>query len=242
MPPTGSDLKQRWQGGPRTMDQKLAEILVAPLADSDQTRFAAGCYLPRHQAEPRRFERTTITRSRFMMLPNTVRSRRVSVKTAERPGCEPNCEFGPNSIWELRSLKRATRRSHRVGKRKRCRGLEGVWNVPARLLAGANRQSARCVRIRILCYLSLSLAVCSLPCRALARGPPPLTSRARSPPPHLCMCNTDTHLRDHRMAVNRINSLVAVVSVVFGQGARGPRPIRRCLALHWRSADRGRNQ
>ena len=34
------------------MDQKLAEILVAPLADSDQTRSAASRYLPRHQAEP----------------------------------------------------------------------------------------------------------------------------------------------------------------------------------------------
>jgi hypothetical protein len=43
--------KQRWHGGPGTMDQKLAEILVAPLGGSDQTRFAAGRYLPGHQAE-----------------------------------------------------------------------------------------------------------------------------------------------------------------------------------------------
>jgi len=34
------------------MDRKLAQILVAPLADPDQTRFAASRYLPRHQTEP----------------------------------------------------------------------------------------------------------------------------------------------------------------------------------------------
>ena len=35
-------LKQCGQGGSGTMDQKLAEIFIAPLADSDQTRSAAG--------------------------------------------------------------------------------------------------------------------------------------------------------------------------------------------------------
>src|SRR6185437_3522041 len=34
------------------MDQKLAEIFVAPLADPDQTRFAPGRELPRYQTEP----------------------------------------------------------------------------------------------------------------------------------------------------------------------------------------------
>jgi hypothetical protein len=33
---------------------QLAQVLIAPLADREQTRFAAGCHLPRYQAEPSR--------------------------------------------------------------------------------------------------------------------------------------------------------------------------------------------
>jgi transposase len=41
-PQRGRTLKQCGQGRSGTMDQKLAEIFIAPLADSDQTRSAAG--------------------------------------------------------------------------------------------------------------------------------------------------------------------------------------------------------
>ena len=53
--PRGVSLsRERRQSSPRTVDQQLAQIVVAALGDADQTWLAAGRDLPWHQPEPGR--------------------------------------------------------------------------------------------------------------------------------------------------------------------------------------------
>ena len=52
---------------------------------------------------------------------------------------------------------------------------------------------------------------------------------------------SNAHRRTYRASVNGSNPSYPVVSIVFGVGICGPRPIRGRLALHWRSDDGGGN-
>jgi hypothetical protein len=54
-------------------------------------------------------------------------------------------------------------------------------------------------------------------------------------------CSPDNHLRDHSIAANGSNTMDAVVVIIFGKCLRGPWPIRRSMALHWRSDQHNRN-
>ena len=47
------------------------------------------------------------------------------------------------------------------------------------------------------------------------------------------------YFRHQRMAIHGINIVDAVLFIKFGESLCGTRPIRQCLALHWRSDDRG---
>ncbi len=68
---------------------------------------------------------------------------------------------------------------------------------------------------------------------------------ARNGAPRLRICldrqslrrRPNDHIGGRCSAVNWTNTVDAIVFIIFGENLRGPRPIRRRSALHWRSHD-----